>query len=371
MRRSVALSLALALASCAPTQQGEVAAARDAIIGGEPSDDAAVVAIGLRGAACGAPLEIVCSGTVLAPRAVLTAAHCFERGQPGLGYAVLVGASVDAPDATIHRVVRTLSHPRFDPETNVADLAVMIVDPPIAVAPLALSRTPLDDSIIGRDAITIGYGAVESDAAPSGARRRGTVRIAALQGDDAVRIEPGPAMSCRGDSGGPILLDGVIIAATATGDPACVEHGIGVRVDVHASELLDGALIEAERWTAPVPTILRDRICEDGCAGDDDCPDGTLCVPMEDSQRCAAPGAEAGELGEPCAEDGECAEGSCVGLLDGCRCSVPCFAPPIDPAPEPSCGVARGRQSRPSLALLALIAGVFTSWTLFRRVLKR
>src|SRR5689334_7616750 len=81
-----------------------------AIVGGAPADDPAVVAIVQRSQSCTPdtpPVE--CTGTVVAPRVVVTAAHC------------LGGHAANALEAGGVPVVGGLAHPAFDEATHAND----------------------------------------------------------------------------------------------------------------------------------------------------------------------------------------------------------------------------------------------------------
>src|SRR4051812_42571083 len=82
------------------------------ITGSTPASDDAVVAI-----AHGSTL--ICSGTIIAPHAVLTAAHCLsDSSLPDVveGDALATGAH--------HRVIVAFVHPEYDGETFDHDIAV-------------------------------------------------------------------------------------------------------------------------------------------------------------------------------------------------------------------------------------------------------
>src|SRR4051812_26200904 len=78
MPRSAVL-LALILLSCHPPS-----VSRSAVTHGAPdSDDPATVALVLPVAVCGQPPIVFCTGTLVAGRAVLTAAHCLQDAPAG------------------------------------------------------------------------------------------------------------------------------------------------------------------------------------------------------------------------------------------------------------------------------------------------
>jgi len=79
------------------------------VTGGEPSADPAVVAL-VQGD------TVACTGTVIAPRAVLTAGHC--AGDAPWPEVVIDGARVAVAGAIVH--------PGFDPATLARDLATLV-----------------------------------------------------------------------------------------------------------------------------------------------------------------------------------------------------------------------------------------------------
>jgi len=91
---------------------------------------------------------------------------------------------------------------------------------------------PLDASIAGQAAAVVGYG--RADEGPATQKRRGAVIVQATSERD-ITYGPDPAMTCDGDSGGPLLLtidnEELVVGVTSRGDAACADHGVAIRLD--------------------------------------------------------------------------------------------------------------------------------------------
>lgn len=209
-----------------------------AIIGGIASDDATVVALRVR-AACDQPAIVVCTGVVVAPRAVVTAAHCAADTPLGL-LEIVRDTDATAPAAPAVRIADAW----FAPD---ADLAVLALTAPLD-APLATRGAPPVDGA-GATVTILGYG--DGGDGEVGTRRAGTATLAAI-GDATVTLAPGPALTCGGDSGGPVVHAGAVIAVTSFGDPACEISTTAVRLDVHAG-FVDDAIMMASMLPEGVP----------------------------------------------------------------------------------------------------------------------
>jgi hypothetical protein len=329
-----------------------------AIRGGTPTDgDPAVVAIVAPPVACGAAPATTCSGAVIGPRAVLTAAHCVTRRG---ALEVVVGPSVDRP-TEIRRVIAIWSHPEFDDADNAHDLAVLLLDRPVtSAAPSPLADAALDAGDVGALVRLVGYGA-DGDGAPPGDKRTGTAEIAAV-GAVTFDAVPAPAMSCQGDSGGPVLLDRgageVIVGVTSSGDPGCVAMAVNVDVGAYRA-FLDPLVVAAAE--APDPPgdgpIRRDAICREECAADADCPEGLTCGLGFDGMRCLAPGLAAGDLGASCDDAADCAGAVCARLPGGAACACLEECATASP-PESGCGCDGGTPP-PTIAQVVVIALLF------------
>ncbi len=317
------------------------------IVGGAPeADQAAVVAIVAQLPVCGQDELVYCTGTLVAPRAVLTAKHCLDYPPPG-GMVVIGGADALDPAATRLPVIAV-----YPADTD--DVAILALATPFPATPVMLWQTPLDDTQLGTTVRVVGYGI--DDVGAVGRKRSGDATIDQV-GPRLFRIVPGPALSCNGDSGGPVFIGSELAGVTSFGDSACVFSGTNVRVDVLVDTFITPTLaaIAALPEGAGVPLAPGEDLCLRTCEQNLDCPRDFACV----DGRCGYLGMSPGRLSDTC-EPGAttgCAD-TCVpdpaGI--GCRCYVPCDGG--DPGGCASCGTVPAR-GRPGSALLLVATAVW------------
>ena len=209
--------------------------------------------------------QAFCTGTLFAPRAILTAAHCLEQAADVLAY---FGNDLENDFAQLFEPeppnwrfgVEFRQHPRFDLATLDSDVAVVHVDRELPFPALPLSFEPLGDRRIGDRVRIAGYGAEESDETNAGGPGVGVKRSgkSVFEGtprrfplppnphpgltqrrirEQLMQIDGSPPHSnaCFGDSGGPALMrvhhrERVVGVFSWTGD-FCEDFAYYVRLD--------------------------------------------------------------------------------------------------------------------------------------------
>jgi secreted trypsin-like serine protease len=288
-RRTATLLLALALlASLAVAAAAQAAnpKASASVIGGHNATIAQYPSLAyIEGVQ--ATAGYACTGTVVAPRVILTAGHCVEDIESSsivepTEIAVATGVSnlTKIPRANISAVVQVLAYPNFDPTKLQGDAGLLILAAPVVAPPIALATTadaalyePGDELTIagwGIDDRKTGHAPTQLQAASvpveeAGRCKRGTRRFYPffdpIHQVCALDISGFKVTACHGDSGGPAIAtrtDGtpVEIGVTSLGDGSCNPSSPAVFTRVDQISTWVQSWINAVELGAPAPQVV-------------------------------------------------------------------------------------------------------------------
>ena len=201
------------------------------IIGGSvDTSDAAVVALSQPSTG------MLCSGALVAPSLVLTAAHCVS-GLEASSLQVLVGSDVTSPDQTV-AVTASLVYPTYLGESEGVlggvDLAFVSLATPLSLTPVPVRTDTTDAELTGADVTVIGYGASDgTDNSGAGTRREVVLEVTSVC-SRIIQAGDADANACVGDSGGAVMLGGQLVAVVSGGREGCYTPAVFTRTDAHA-----------------------------------------------------------------------------------------------------------------------------------------
>jgi V8-like Glu-specific endopeptidase len=174
-----------------------------------------------------------CSGTLIAPRVVLTAGHCIS---PSNNFVYFGPQYLGDAGGAVVSVAQSYTNPAYvSSNFRDADIGVVILATPSNVPPTAINTVALDASDVGQDLHIVGFGGTASPTEPEFTKMQVTT---AITGVTAKEIAAGPSI-CGGDSGGPAMLtvNGAPVVAGVTSwhsTQACGGDAGFARVDLYA-----------------------------------------------------------------------------------------------------------------------------------------
>ncbi len=299
----------------------------------------------------------LCTGTLVAPNLVLTAAHCIDAAGLGLSSQTQVAAAttvlVDEVDSAYYpgvssqsyQVSKALPNPGYGGEYDLGhdDIGLVWLSGSVTDrTPTKINRVAAD-APVGVTATLVGYGMTD----PNDDNSAGTQYVLAsknsvtcstftpgMPGDDNLLLcfnQSNGTGICSGDSGGPAFVNVggelKVAGVTSFSDYSCSQVGAHTRVDAEL-DFLDA--------NAPELACQADGSCTEECGDnglpvDPDCPTCQTAADCErpDEQECidgfcfALPNTPGG-IGYECGGNEDCDSGRCGTLADVSLCSEEC-----------------------------------------------
>lgn len=246
----LALAVLLALAGCAgldepgllgggslegePIEGDGVDGKGDEIVGGSAFSDLPAVGALAYGS------STFCTGTLITPTRVLTAAHCIEGARVS-SMSFITGPS-NRQIQTSTRVVRAVPHPSYDSRRLVNDIAYLdLASAPPGVTPIGVVPS-ITSAWVGVDLLHVGYGVSNGSTQTGGGTKRAVVMPITQVSSSTFRYGGNGRNTCNGDSGGPALYRNssgqyLVAGVTSYGDQYCTSYGVNTRADVFLSFL--------------------------------------------------------------------------------------------------------------------------------------
>lgn len=285
-----------------------------------------------------------CSGTLVAQRVVLTAAHCVtpleQLGSRKLFFRVDIPTGVTSFRSVAYEMDAKLSqaHPEFELTGNIQnDIGYIVLKKAVQIVrPMPIYSEKVASDWIGRWALVVGYGRLSGDAySTSPTKQSINLSIKAIEPLDeitratkknVVLLNSHQRSACQGDSGGPslVVVGGktmLLGVSSHISNPTCRGNTYSFLAGPYIKWIQDamtrfspcsdstsscGACASCQsgscRWQEPDGT----GSCKE-CKANDECGVGGLCASLKDGKRCL----------RPCSGDGCCPSGFVCSQMPG------------------------------------------------------
>jgi V8-like Glu-specific endopeptidase len=193
----------------------------------------------------------LCTGEVVSPHVVMTAAHCTDPAEVGNNetFDVFIGSDfngTEGQDPTKFLAVQaTHYNAAFNTNQldNGQDVGVVILQNATTITPLTMNSTALTQSLIGQTITLVGFGNNNGQQGTGAGQKRTTTTPLTSYDSNFVNFGTSTHNTCQGDSGGPAFMTiggaQVIVGITSFGPSGCTGGSTDTRVDTVAAPYID------------------------------------------------------------------------------------------------------------------------------------
>jgi hypothetical protein len=287
-----------------------------------------------------------CTGTLIGPRIVLTAAHCVS-GFSAEHVTVFFGNSI--LEAQGRHVSEVKWHESYNARRITNDIAMVRLaeNPPAGIEPIPFlpHSMGITDADIGKPLEFVGFGITEAGVSGTKMTVHNNLTWICVYGDcdiaggtvNTICQDQVPGGPCQGDSGGPAFVNRLgqeyVCGVTSFGDPDCLQYGCSTKVD-EFEDFIRSFAGDPNGTACVENTDCLSNACVDGVCCENECAGrcstcnqpGSLgiCIPLPNGSPCPD--------GDVCNGEEVCSDGSCQrGEPLECHDSIDCTTDTCDP----------------------------------------